>query len=259
MANYGDYRQVPQDQIPDGTITNAKLSIDARHCFCTKWVYGDPGQCTAGCCCAWTVPTGVRRVFWEAWGAGGNGHGFCSCDRCHHYVGAGGGYYNTKMISTAQDCVYTVCAGGTYRCLSNECTGCNGCTSYVQGYNLSNFCAIGGRTGYANADWSTPCFSEWSCCLGPVSNGGDFGMGNHIGAWSGPFNCHCQCQFTQPTAAPFMGGQVEQHMQVCWSRCACWTVPYGHGAQGAMTAYCGSGCCGQGGTGGSGVVKITYM
>jgi hypothetical protein len=26
-----------------------------------------------------------------------------------------------------------------------------------------------------------------------------------------------------------------------------------------MTTQCGSGCCGQGGTGGSGVVKITYF
>ena len=260
MANYADYRQVPRDQIPDGTITNAKLSIDARHCYCTKWVYGDAGQCTAGCCCLWTVPTGVRRIFWEAWGAGGNGNGACSCDRCHHFKGAGGGYYNSKMISSSEGTNYTVCAGGVYRCLSTECTGLAiGCASYVNGTNLSNFCAIGGDVGRAETSWANPCFSDWSCCLGPVSNGGDFGMGNHQGAWSGAFNCHCHCQYTQPTGAPFLGGQVEMHSQVCWIRCGCWTVPYGHGAQGAISSYCGSSCCGQGGTGGSGVVKITYM
>ena len=215
-------------------------------------------MCAPGCCCEWVVPTGVRRVFFELWGAGGNGNGACSCNRCHHYSGAGGGYYNSKMISTAEGCSYTVCAGGVYPCLSRNCTGCNGCTSYVTGYNLSNFCAIGGYYGCANTDWSNRCFSVWSCCIAPGDNGGDFGMGNHIGAFSGPWNCHCHHQHTMPTAAPFIGGTVEQSIHVCWIRCGCWTVPHGHGGMGAMSSYCGSSCCGQGGTGGSGVVKITY-
>lgn len=260
MANYGDYRQVPSDQIPAGTVTNAKLDPNARHCFCTKWIYGDPGVCSPGCCCYWQVPTGVRKVFWEAWGAGGNGNGACSCDRCHHYKGAGGGYYNTKMINTCDQWQYTICAGGVYRCLSIECTGLAiGCASYVQGCNLSNFCAIGGDVGRAETSWANPCFSDWACCVAPVQNGGDFGMGNHQGSWGGTFTCHCHSQFTQPTAAPFLGGHVEMAQNMCWMRCGCWSVPYGHGAQGAMSSYCGSGCCGQGGTGGSGVVKITYM
>jgi hypothetical protein len=258
MATYASYKSVAADQIPAGGITAAKISNDARHCYCTKWFYGDPDRCSPGCCCLWTVPTGVRRLFWEAWGAGGNGHGACSCDRCHHYAGAGGGYYNSKMISTAAGCQYTVCAAGVYRCLSIECVGCKGCDSYVNGFNLSNFCAIGGDTGRAETSWANPCFSYWSCCVAPVANGGDFGMGNHIGSWSGPFNCHCHCLTTMPTAAPFMGGQVEQPINVCWMRCGCWTVPFGHGAQGAMSSYCGSSCCGQGGTGGAGVVKVTY-
>ena len=45
----------------------------------------------------------------------------------------------------------------------------------------------------------------------------------------------------------------------CSIRCGCWTVPYGHGGQNAMTTCCGSGVCGQGGTGGGGLVKITYF
>lgn len=67
MANYSDYRQVPADAIPSGTVTNAKLNIDARHCYCTKWIYGQPGACASGCCCLWTVPTGVRKIYWEIW------------------------------------------------------------------------------------------------------------------------------------------------------------------------------------------------
>ena len=258
MASYSSYKTVKSDQIPNSAITKEKLSIDARHCFCTKWIYGGVGACAAGCCCAWTVPDRVRKVFWEIWGAGGNGHGACSCDRCHHYKGAGGGYYNSKMIDTCQGCVYTVCAGGVFPCYSRECTACNVCTSYVNGFNLSNFCAIGGETGRAETSWANPCFSEFSCCVAPVQNGGDFGMGNHSGVWSGIFNCHCHLQFTMPTAAPFLGGQAETPIQVCWIRCGCWVVPYGHGGQGGMSSYCGSSCCGQGGTGGAGVVKITY-
>ena len=59
--------------------------------------------------------------------------------------------------------------------------------------------------------------------------------------------------------APFLtSGGVEQLMEQCWSRCGCWTAPYATGGQGAMTTYCGR-CCGQGGQGGSGVVRITYV
>ena len=47
-------------------------------------------------------------------------------------------------------------------------------------------------------------------------------------------------------------------LQFCWIRCGCWTVPYGHGGQGALTDQCGR-CCGQSGMGGPGLVKITYV
>ena len=47
---------------------------------------------------------------------------------------------------------------------------------------------------------------------------------------------------------------------VCSTGCCCaWTVPYGHGGQGGITTYCGNGHCGQGATGGGGLVKITYF
>jgi hypothetical protein len=153
-----------------------------------------------------------------------------------------------------------VCAGGVFPCLSNECTGCQGCTSYVTGFGLSNFCAIGGTTACANADWNTFCFSAFECCLGPTDNGGDFGMGNHPGAFSGSFACHCYSHNFCATSAPFLsGGQVNGELTECWMRCGCFAVPYATGGQSAMTTYCGSSCCGQGGTGGSGVVKITFV
>ena len=150
---------------------------------------------------------GVAKLTWELWGAGGNGHGACSCRRCHHYRGAGGGSFTTKTISTGEGCSYTVCAAGVYRCCSRECVGCYGCASYVNGYNLSNFCAVGGGRGEANTDWSNLCHSTMSCCVQPGSYNSDFGMNAHWPGFSGHWNCHCGASVTQTCsgAAPFIG------------------------------------------------------
>ena len=84
-------------------------------------------------------------------------------------------------------------------------------------------------------------------------------MGNHRGGYTAAWNCHCYRHIFCSSGAPFLGGgNVTGELTECWIRCGCWDVPYAHGAQSAMTTYCG-GQCGQGGTGGSGVVKITYF
>ena len=165
------------------------------------------------------------------------------------------------MISTVPGCQYSICAAGNGNCCRIECVGCCGCTTYVNGYNLSNFCALGGSPACANTDWTTFCFSDWGrTCVAPGEWGGDFAMGNHRGAFLvGTGWCHCWCQGSSPTPAPFIGTGVQQQLQECWIRCGCWTVPYGNGGVGAMTDQCGSSCCGQGGTGGPGLVKISYL
>jgi hypothetical protein len=260
MASYGSYKKIIGGQIKDGTVPNSALATGAGLAYNVKHIYGQVNVCTPGCCCLWTVPTGVKRVTFELWGSGGNGHGNCSCNRCHHYQGAGGGFYNSKTISVQSGWTYTICAGGVYRCCSRECVGCRGCSSYVNGCGLSNFCAIGGSPGRANTAWETLCYSYFDCCISPNANNGDFGMGNHIGSWSGPRFCHCMQHNTYTTNAPFLAGGIgaTQNIGFCWSRCGCWHVPYGTGAQGGMTNYCER-CCGQGGTGGGGLVKITYV
>jgi hypothetical protein len=108
------------------------------------------------------------------------------------------------------------------------------------------------------------CYQDWACCLDKGDNGGDFGFTTQRGVWGGVFcrydmspGCHCWTQFTAPTPAAGIGTDVQQYVGYCWIRCGCWTAPYGHGGQGGMSSYCGR-CCGQGGTGGSGLVKITY-
>ena len=259
MASYDSYKKVVSDQITNGTVTEDKLGTDTRHRLCTKWVIGNACRCSAGCCCLWTAPGCTRRATFELWGAGGNGNGACSCSRCHHYMGGGGGAYTSKSIATAPGCTYRVCAAGVYRCLSRECIACTGCSSNVCGYNACCLYAIGGTGGRANTNWTEYCFSCWTCCVGPGcrTGNGDFAMMGHAGMFGGIFNCHCHTQVTRPTPAPFLGGNAAMANNVCWIRCGCWIVPPGHGGQGAMSSYCGR-CCGQGGTGGPGVVKITF-
>ncbi len=260
MAQYSNYKKVSGGTLPTGSIPATALNSSGLDTWNVKWFWGSPNECTSGCCCLWTVPTGVARAHIEMWGAGGSGTGACSCSRCHVYRGAQGGYYNSKTISVNPGWTYTVCAGGVYTCRNRECCGCKGCNSFVNGCNLSNFCAIGGHGGIACNSWSLGCNSYQPCCLGPTANGGDFGMGNHAGTFGGSVFCHCNYQWTCTTGAPFLaaGGNGVSALVNCWVRCGCWTVPYGQGGQGGMTTYCG-GCCGQGGTGGGGLVKITYL
>jgi len=261
MASYSNYKKVTTEQIADGLVTDDMIVPGARKNYGIKWVYGSPNVLASGCCCNWTVPSGVSKLFFEIWGAGGNGHGSCSWDRCQHFKGAGGGQYNSKMINTAPGCQYTVCAAGVYPCCSLGCTGCEGCSSYVNGYNLSNFCAHGGARGCANADWSIACTSRHWCCVSPGTWGGDFAMVGHQDGFSGHWNCHCtgDVNNTCSTGAPFLVASTENQLDQCWIRCGCWTAPYATGGMSAMTTYCGSGHCGQGGQGGSGMVRITYV
>ena len=266
MATYSSYKQINGNQsIDNEAITDAKLQPGTRRHFGVQWFYGSLNFCSPGCCCLWTVPNNVTKLRWEIWGAGGNGHGYCVDNRCQHFKGAGGGQYNTVTHDTVPGCQYTICTAGVYPCQSVECVACNGCTSYVNGFNLSNFCAIGGTAGCANTDWTTRCTSYWECCLAPTNFGGEFGFQSHSSAfggvewWFGVGFCHCHRQTTQPTSAPLVGTTVQQSWNYCWMRCGCWTVPFANGGGGAGGSYCGVGCCGQGGTGGSGFAKVTYF
>jgi hypothetical protein len=266
MASYSSYKKiVANDSIVDGSITDEDLALGTRKHFGVQWFYGEPCTCSTGRSCAWTVPEYVTRLQIEAWGSGGSGTGACTCNRCHHYKGAGGGFYNNITISATPGTTYTVCAAGNGNCCRFECQGCFGCTSFVLGTNLSNFCAIGGYPGIADTNWAESCFSAFDCCLEAGANGGNFGFGLHGGNWGYTWfrydvgQCHCYRQMSNTTSAPLIGTSSIQIQGYCWMRCGCWTVPYGHGGQNAMSTYCGTSCCGQGGMGGPGLVKITYF
>lgn len=266
MASYSSYKKVvATDSILPSAVTDSSLAVGTRKQYGVQWFFGEPCACSTGRCCLWTVPANVRTLQIEAWGSGGSGHGACSCNRCQHYKGAGGGFYNAVTVTTSAGNEYTVCAAGNGPCCRFECQGCIGCSSYVIGSGLSNFCAIGGDAGIATGDWTTACNSEWACCIQSGANGGTFGFGLHSGTFGYTWfrydvgQCHCYRQYTNSTSAPLIGTQSRQIQGFCWMRCGCWTVPYGNGGQGAMSTYCGTSCCGQGGMGGPGLVKITYF
>ena len=269
MASYDSYKKVVADQIPNSTFDYDNLASGVRETFCVKWFYGISCRCSAGCCCLWTVPSNVRRANWEMWGAGGNGAGACSCNRCQHTAPPGGGAYTSKSIDTNAGCTYRVCAGGVYRCLSRECNGCNGCSSYVCGYNI-NTCACGGQRGCTNSAWTDHCYSTMPYCVRPgchgTSSSGDWTSYTHGGNFQGqsPYMypgsaCHCWKHHGHSTGSPGLSDNYyEQNSNYCWIRCGCWIADYGAGGQSATSNYCGR-CCGQGGTGGGGVVKVTFF
>ena len=270
MASYTSYKKVVADQIPNSTFDYNNLASGVRERFCVKWFYGISCRCSAGCCCNWSVPSCVRNLNWELWGAGGNGNGACSCNRCHHTKPPGGGAYVSKSHITTPGCQYRVCAVGVYRCLSRNCTACNGCTSYVNGYNISNLCACGGHRGEANTAWTDHCFSVMPYCIRPgcvgTSSSGDWAEYTHSGNFQGQSGymypgsaCHCWKHNGHSSGAPNLSeNYYEQNSNYCWIRCGCWIVDYGAGGQSATSNYCGR-CCGQGGTGGGGVVKVTFF
>ena len=261
MATYASYKKVNGDQFYDETLADNKFNDTTLHTFGVKWFYGLLGFCSPGCCCLWTVPTQVQRLQWELWGAGGNGAGACSCNRCHHFQAAMGGTYSAKTISTVQGCQYSVCAAGVYRCLSRECEAYyNGRTSYVNGYNLSNFCACGGDRARANTSWNAGCFGVNNYCFGPTHNGNDMTIATQRPGWStAGGNCRCHPQEIHQGQAPKIGGYSSGGVRQCWIRCGYFAVPYGTGGQSALNTFCGSSCCGQGGTGGGGLVKVMYI
>lgn len=260
MATYSSYKKVDGSQLASQTLSDNDLSDNTLNNFGVKWFFGIPCRCSPGCCCNWTVPANVCRMTIELWGAGGNGSGSCTCSRCHHFQAASGGTYNTKSLATKGGCTYSVCAAGVYRCYSRECSACNGCTSYVNGYNLSGFCACGGTTGRANTSWSTGCFGTMQYCRAPGNNNGEMAIDLPQPGWSTASGyCHCHPQEMRQGAAPVVGTWSFQGLRQCWMKCGCWAVPYTGGGQSAQNTFCGSSCCGQGGTGGPGLVRITYI
>ena len=93
--------------------------------------------------CEWTVPAGITCARFQLWGAGAQS-GAAGC--CGGSPFGGSGAYASVIMPVTESDVYTLCAGCAFCCYSgwNEPGNQNGCSSFVTGPGLTNFCAMGG-------------------------------------------------------------------------------------------------------------------
>jgi hypothetical protein len=215
-----------------------------------------------GKCCQWTVPAGVTKATFEIWSAGGGGAGQTCCNCCSMGIPAAGGSWAVKTIGVTAGDTYTICAGGTYSCEQfHGCSGGKGCTSYVTGNGLTNFCVLGGCGGtMCNGDAHGPrtnmiCANQNIC----PHFGADFGMAGTTGTGNSN-TCHCWTHHQIGGTAPWIGTFGTQRSIEYWCVCSCFIPGWGAGGMTGDSTYCGSNCkcCAGGGMGGPGLVKVTY-
>ena len=233
-----------------------------------------------GKCCLWTVPTGITSVKFEILSGGGPG-GSSGGDYDNGVGGAGGNYtvkQLTKSIAGFTDgtSTYTICSAGTSDC--SCCCQCNtsarhGCTSYVTGTGLTNFCALGGMGGNTSWDVHSNCYN---CHIGNTQ----CSLGNYNAGWN---NDSCNTP-TYGGSIEFRGttGSMNQQYDCCADYFSVAGSPSGpfavsHGISGkhwctgdqaccsAHAAFPGGGGAGHsappgcwGGFGAGGLVKVTY-
>lgn len=277
MASYASYRKIKSDQIIDGAITDSQVQAGATFQVGEQWVYSARGMACHACanngscccmqcgrCCQWTVPDKVARVTFEIWSGGGSGGGISCCNCCSFSQGGAGGNYAIRSVDTAPGCQYRVCAGGTYRCNRRyECNGSIGCSSFVQGYNLSNFCTVGACRGWScNGDAWGPRTYNSGCANSCICSyfGADFGMSGVPGYKMGTSICRCHGQTNITGSAPLMGVKFGTTVTEAWCTCGCYSVMWAGGGQGGLSTYCETAekCCAAGGPAGAGVVRITF-
>ena len=260
------------------------------------WIYMDMQrscccQCAnTNCICRWCVPCGVTKVTFEIWGGGGGGGGACCC---MNGIPGTTGAYSRKTLTYPEvegGFCYSMCVG-TATSNTNSFRGRRGCSTYITGCNLSNFCAEGGYGGCSCCGiWSTTSNYSQDCitfatangdpsagnCLGygPPAYGGD----ENIRGRSGWIRAQCQSNCAVKAMLPYpprlidhSGGWSTTHYCTCvtcgeqnhcffnhpWSGdpwCYSSGIP-GFGNASGIT--CSSSCvCGTPGSGG--MIRITY-
>jgi len=162
VAKYGSF-----SKIRDGKVHNFASYCNMHNCDDSYRHYYMQYYC---------VPCGTTQITWELWGGGGSGGGACCCQQG---APGGSGAYARKTLEYPQIqggwcyCMYV--APST--CCSQCCDGIRGCKTYVQGCNLSNFCAEGGLPG------KTCCFAYWDttyACQPRIDWGGDKTEGSKL-------------------------------------------------------------------------------
>ena len=164
LLDYADNNDLP----PALAFGQAGVTLTFRGNHCAQGSGTDDYSSQRIC---WCVPClNVCKIRFEIWGGGGGGSG-TSC----RSMGVPGysGQYNSRILCADEvgvNCFDTSCYG---MCVSiaNCCAACGnacfGCTTYINGPGLSNFCATGGYPG-----------RECGWCYG-------FRCGTYLG------NCNC--------------------------------------------------------------------
>lgn len=279
MATYSSYKTYCSDSFQSNSVTCTAIATGAGAAFGVQWIFNNRGLCCQncanaggcceqanGCCCLWTVPANVTTVTFEIWSGGGGGAGHTCCNCCSFAIGGAGGNYASKTITTAPGCQYTICAGGSWPCTqSHTCSAGMGCGSYVNGYNLSNFCVVGGCGGWmCNGDAWGPRHHDSGCANCNICGffGADFGMMGSVGLRAGFGACHCYRTTGWTGTAPIIGKTQAVGASETWCACGCYVNWPAGGGMSGQSSYCGNhakDCAGGMGQGGSGVVRITYI
>jgi len=256
---------------PDGSKQEEKAAAKQFYVFnermhnCQQCAHaGGCCEIANGKCCQWTVPNGITHANFDIWSGGGGGAGSnCGSDSCSYGVGGAGGGWAVKAIPVTEGSYYTICAGGVYPCNNHHgCSSGEGCSSYVLGPGLNNFCVKGGCTGiWCNGDaWGHKNIQSCANTNICMHFGADFGMAGTTGMGSSASQCHCLTHIMRTGQAPWIGLNAESRSIEHWCTCGCFIPGFGSGGMSGDSTYCGSDsrCCAAGNMGGPGIVKVTY-
>ena len=151
--------KILQDQIQTKKLQTAIAALQTSPFVTSNWslfpllsspagclcVVDNSGNNRCGASCTWTVPAGVTRAQFQIWGPGGGTGSGCCCGGSP--FGATGAFA-TVILPVTAGCQYVLCAGCAvccYACRAQHNT--TGSSSFVTGFGLTNFCAMGGYAG----------------------------------------------------------------------------------------------------------------
>lgn len=212
-----------------------------------------------GRCCLYTVPgAGVRTIFVEMWGSGGDGSGACCCQ--WPYTTGSAGQYVVETINVSPGDALTICAGGS-GCFTCSCCGTCGFPSFITRSSTIIMCASGGQGSCGLCFYKT--FNCTGICVPGIRTNvpgcGDLVVCSNLGMSV----THNFCASDMFEASPG-SSKYNQNMRIGHNYCStpftisgCNRFPnHFPGGPGAGGSACGNPCC-WGGYGAGGLVLLT--
>ena len=235
--------------------SSGSVNFDEFHIYNTN----KTGHNNGGCCCLWTVPTGVAWFAVEMWGGGGGGAGACCC--MQGWPGGSGSYARkfVKGLSGTGGETYTICAAGSTYCSQAKCVGCIGNPSFLSiNGGAVQVCASGGGSGYVRCYFSQGCSYMGCPTMQCGSYTGSMGLCGVTGSAKGSSFCASSSWGSMPSA-PFTNGGNRNTRMYCFHGSGIYAgdQPHWPGGGGASaTSHSTSAGCGAPGAGG--LITIYY-